>query len=94
MQSPQKGCCCTAYTCCCVIRAQFQTYKRLITIKHLPLEQEGHIEIIKDQLPPGVNLRVTSTRPLAVPLPNATEVPEVKEGTPLPIDDSNIPLRK
>ena len=77
-----------------MIRAQFQTYKRLITIKHLPLEQEGHIEIIKDQLPPGVNLRVTSARPLTVPLPNATEVPEVKEGTPLPIDDSNIPLRQ
>lgn len=79
---------------CLFVRAQFTTYKRLITIKHLPLEQEGHIEIIKDQLPPGVNLRVTSTRPLAVPLPSTSEVPVVKHGTPLPIDDSNIPLRQ
>ena len=76
-----------------MFRAQFTTYKRLITIKQLPLEQEGHIEIIKDQLPPGVNLRVTTTRPLTVPLPQASAVPKVKDGTPLPIDDSNIPLR-
>lgn len=76
-----------------VFRAQFTTYKRLITIKQLPLEQEGHIDIIKDQLPAGVNLRVTSTRPLTVPLPTAAAASEVKDGTPLPIDDSNIPLR-
>ena len=48
---------------------QFQTYKRLITLKNVPLEQEGHIDLIKDQLPAGVNLRVTTTRPLTVPLP-------------------------
>ena len=60
----------------------------------MPLEQEGHIEIIKDQLPPGVNLRVTTKRPLTVPLSTETAVPGVKEGAPLPIDDSNIPLRK
>lgn len=74
-------------------RAQFTTYKRLITIKHMPIEQEGHIDLIKDQLPPGVNLRVTTVKPLAVPLPKATEAPEIEDGTPLPIDDSNIPLR-
>lgn len=79
----------TALWCC----AQFTTYKRLITIKHMPLEQEGHIELIKDQLPPGVNLRVTAVRPLAVPLPSAAKVPQIPEGTPLPIDDSKIPLR-
>ena len=77
---------------CAPVCLQFITYKRLITIKHMPLEQEGHIDLIKDQLPPGVNLRVTAVRPLRVPLPTSKPI-VVADNTPLSIDDSQIPLR-
>lgn len=48
---------------------QFTTHKRLITLKNMPVEHEAHLEHIKDQLPAGINLKITQTKPLHVPIP-------------------------
>lgn len=53
----------------CFAFLQWKTHTRLVTIKSLPAEHEPHIEHVVNELPPGVNCKVTETRPLQIPFP-------------------------
>jgi ribosomal protein S10 len=63
---------------------QFKTHARLVTMKNLPVQHQGHVANMIDQLPPGLNCKVTSWMPLTVPFPKSLEADKAMEGYTAP----------